>query len=119
MPNWVTNILTIYGKTEDVKAMFDRAKADKRNIFTMESFKPMPKTFYETDTTNGVFVTERQFIDEYKKENGCEPVGEVLESLKAKALKKWEAENIRKRNMVLWVGMIGEDIILVQSGMLI
>ena len=91
MPNWVTNILTIYGKTEDVKAMFDRAKADKRNIFTMESFKPMPKTFYETDTTNGVFVTERQFIDEYKKENGCEPVGEVLESLKAKALKKWEA----------------------------
>lgn len=91
MPNWVTNTLTIYGKTEDVKAMFDRAKADKRNIFTMESFKPMPKTFYDTDTTNGVFVTERQFIEEYKKTNGCEPEGDVLESLKAKALKKWEA----------------------------
>lgn len=91
MPNWVTNNLTIYGDVKKVRAMFDRAVADKDNEYTLESFVPMPRTFYETDTANGVFVTEQKFIKEYELKHGVKPEGIELDNIKAKALKKWNS----------------------------
>lgn len=70
MPNWCSNNLTITGKVEDVKAMFKAAKVNARGEYTLESFIPMPRTYYNIDTTNSVGCFVNDSIRAYKDMHG-------------------------------------------------
>lgn len=71
MPNWSYNTLTIQGKKSDVVAMFSRATTvnEKRynnepeEVYTLQSFIPMPQTYKDVDTTNslGCFLSEKKY----------------------------------------------------------
>lgn len=59
MPNWSSNSLTIQGKKSDIIAMFAKAtpvfsKYDNAEVYTLQSFVPMPETYKAIDTTNSL-----------------------------------------------------------------
>ena len=90
MPNWCSNNLTITGKVEDVKAMFKSAKVNERGEYTLESFIPMPRTYYNIDTTNSVGCFISDSIRAYKDMHGV--IDEATEqSIKEKCKKQYEA----------------------------
>lgn len=73
MPNWSCNTLIIQGKKSDVVAMFAKgtpvfSKNENSDVYTLQSFVPMPTTYKEVDTTNSVEIFISHKKDELIKE---------------------------------------------------
>lgn len=55
MPNWTNNRLCVMGAEEDIAKFLADGKKDKRGIYSMNSWVPMPQTYWDYDTTNHPF----------------------------------------------------------------